>query len=64
MNAVCEDCKPLGIAKRDMKKGELLSFPIDIITGELLPNKNINFIYGKNVRDLMKGGNDHGRKSN
>ena len=43
----------LGIAKRDIKKGETLHIPIDLCSGQFLPNKDINFIEGKGVKDLI-----------
>ena len=56
-DAVCEDCKMIGIAKRDFKKGEEFELARDILTGEIKINKNINFIHGTNIRDLKGGKN-------
>ena len=45
--------KIIGIAKRDLKKDETFELPFDVETGELLPNKYINFIHGTKVDEIL-----------
>jgi len=44
----------IGIAKRNIKKGEVFQVPINLMTGEILPNKYINFIHGTTIHQLKK----------
>lgn len=44
--------KMIGIAKRDLKKGEVMEFPISVETGEIGKNENINFIEGTTIDDI------------
>lgn len=41
----------LGIAKRNIKEGEIFELPLDG-EGKFLQNENINFIEGKGLKDL------------
>ena len=45
--------KMIGIAKRDIEKGEEFQVPIEF-DGTILPNKHINFIEGYNIKDLKE----------
>ena len=44
----------LGIAKRNIKKGEKFSITINPETGEFMINKYINFIEGKGIKDIIE----------
>jgi len=45
--------KIIGIAKRDLKAGEIFEVPIDLTTLEIKINDSINFIEGTTINDLM-----------
>jgi len=44
--------KMIGIAKRDIDKYDIIELPVDLLNGELLQNKYVNFIHGTKLEVL------------